>query len=517
MIMRTKILLLLSLTLGVATLKAETVRWMVQPNYESITHYSTDIFRCIGSKGGIHLIDWDGKELLPPNINADAITMFSDGFAIVLQEKKILGFLSEVAPHHFQHVNGDYYITKYPYFSEGYLTVAQGSENGKQGYMDSAGQIVLECSYLETMPVRQGWAVMEENSKDSTHPRRYKRSNDFTGKGMDCLPNGEKFVWATSFNSEGLALAKVRGGKFVIFDTKFHVVKNDVKKVNKESVDPYDYSFRPNGNGLIVPPANAEPVADANYTTFEQNGKMGYKTSAGDVVAPAQFDNAESICNARSIVLVEGKYGVVELLEGDFDPVWPDNKCRYYVYSKDTEQLEFSLSVPSVFDSDKIKLEFDCGDGNYVVCKEGLAFGFKVAPQIFEQKKRICTLRGKATYVGDGQSVLLWEDSWEMEISCISLIIGTPTVTAEYADEHDNQTVKVVITNTSDEEVSVSASLNVAGKNTPFNGKLEPDKSKTIMTTVKVDESKKVQATASAKVDGKNCGSKQAQINLKKI
>ena len=515
--MKSKILLFLSLTVGVIALQAETVSWMVQPNYESITNYSTDIFKCVDHKGYLQLVDWNGKELLPGNINASAITEFSDGFAIVLHEEKILGFLSEAEPHLFHPVTGDYYITKYPFFSEGYLTVAQGEKNGKQGYMDATGQIVLECQYLETMPMRQGWAVMEEDSKDATHPRRYKRSNDLKGTGMDGLPNGKKFVWATSFNSEGLALAKVKGGKFVIFDTKFHVVKNDVKKENKESVDPYDYSFRPNGNSLIVPPINAEPVIDANFIIYEQNGKKGYKTSAGEVVAPAQFDEAQPVRNNRSIVVLEGKYGIVKLLDGNFNPQWPDDNCRYYTYAKEAELLSFTLVAPPDLDDDKIRLEFDCGDGNYVACKDGLKKSFKVANQLLEHKKQSCVLRAKATYVGEGQPLLLWEEAADMGINYISLSIGDPTLTSEYADENDNQTVKVVITNTSDVAVTVQASLSVAGKNMPYNGKLEPNQSKTLTVTVKVDESKTVQANVKAQVDGKNCGSRQCQLNLKKI
>jgi hypothetical protein len=63
----------------------------------------------------------------------------------------------------------------------------------------------------------------------------------------------------------------------------------------------------------------------------------------------------------------------------------------------------------------------------------------------------------------------------------------------------------------------VSATLNVAGKTTPFNGELKPNQSKALMVTVKVDNDKSVSATVSVKVDNHNCGSKSSTVSLKKI
>lgn len=504
--------------------QAQTVKWLVVPEYASITHYSEDVFKCIDKDGKLQLLDWNGKSLLPKDIaeRADAVTEYSDGYAVVLQGNKILGFFPEAKPHNFKSVSGDYYATKYSFFSEGYIAVAQGSVDGKQGYMDSNGNLVLKCEYVEALPVRHGWAAVTENGKDAkTLPRRYKRSDDWSAKGMPALVSGESFVWVTSFNADGYALAKVKGGKYIVFDTKFTAKKNNVngnKDENKKQlVNAYDYSYKPEGSDKPVPPpVNGTPTRNGDYSTYEKGGKRGFQTSNGNVV-PAQFDEAQDFYANRAIVSKDGYYGIIELLGGKFEPNWSAEKIRVYEYSNEVESLQFMLTAPASLDNSKLKLEFDKGDGRYVDCN-GLRCDFKVADQVIGRKSQECTLHAKATYIDNGfPDLLLWEDSQTVSIEYISVSLSSPVVTSEYADENDNQTVKAVVTNTSDVAVRVSATLNVAGRSIPFNGVLGPNQSQTLKVTIKVDNDKQVQATVSAKVDNHNCGSKSAYVSLKKI
>ena len=243
--------------------QAQTIKWLVGPNYASITHYSNDIFKCTDQNGRMQLLGWEGKPLDIP-ANADAVTEYSDGYAIVLQGDKILGFLAEAKPHVFQSVSGDYYATKYSFFSEGYVAVAQGSVNGKQGYLDTKGYPVLECQYLEAMPVRQGWALVTENGKDKVKPRRYKPAGNWSKPGMSSLKSGESLVWATTFNANGLALTKVKSGKYVVIDVNFNEIEKNAKG-SKEEVHRYDCSYKPAGSEEVKAPVNDQPVKDG-YT-----------------------------------------------------------------------------------------------------------------------------------------------------------------------------------------------------------------------------------------------------------
>lgn len=504
--------------------QAQTVKWLVVPEYASITHYSEDVFKCIDKNGKLQLLDWNGQSLLPKDLaeRADAVTEYSDGYAVVLQGNKILGFFPEAKPHNFKSVSGDYYATKYSFFSEGYIAVAQGSVDGKQGYMDSNGNLVLKCEYVEALPVRHGWAAVTENGKDAkTLPRRYKRSDDWSAKGMPALVSGESFVWVTSFNADGYALAKVKGGKYIVFDTKFTAKKNNVngnKDENKKQlVNAYDYSYKPEGSDKPVPPpVNGTPTRNGDYSTYEKGGKRGFQTSNGNVV-PAQFDEAQDFYANRAIVSMGGNYGIIELLGGKFEPNWSAEKIRVYEYANEVESLQFMLTAPASLDNSKLKLEFDKGDGHYVDCN-GLRCNFKVADQVIGRKSQECTLHAKATYIDNGfPDLLLWEDSQTVSIEYISVSLSSPVVTSEYADENDNQTVKATVTNTSTVPVKVSATLNVAGRSIPFNGVLGPNQSQTLKVTIKVDNDKQVQATVSAKVDNHNCGSKSGYVSLKKI
>lgn len=501
---RTILTIAVALLMG-CTAHAQTVKWLVKPQYASITHYSNDIFKCIGQNGELQLLDWEGKPLLE-NIDFNAVTEYSDGYAIVLKDNRILGFLSEDGSHNFQFVSGDYYATKYSFFSEGYVVVAKGSAGGKQGYMDSKGSLALECRYLEAMPVRQGWAVVKKDGTDKTKNYAYLSVGDWHPQnGVDALGD---FIWATSFNEEGLALAKgKKGKKYGTFDTKFKLQKINVngnKDENKKQfVNSYDYSYKPEGSQEVEPPTNAKPAKNEEYYIEE--------------FVHAQFNDAQGFYNRRAIVSLGDGYGIIELLDGKFETNWPAEKIRVYEYTNEVDPLQFTLAVPASLENGKVKLELDKGDGRFEVCN-GLSLVFEVANQVIRSKRPDCEIKAKAIYCDNGfPDLLLWEDKQTVGIDYISLNLSSPVVTSEYADENDNQTVKAVVTNTSDVAVKVSATLNVAGRSAPFNGVLKPNQSQIIKVTVKVDNDKQVQATVSAKVDKHDCGSKSSYVSLKKI
>ncbi|MBR1514441.1 MAG: WG repeat-containing protein [Bacteroidales bacterium] len=511
--MKTRASILFFLLLAPAIANAQTVKWLVEPKYASITHYSNDIFKCIDQNGKVQLIDWEGKALLQGYI-ADAVTQYSDGYAIVLQGDKILGFLTE-ANHNFQPVNGDYYATKYSFFSEGYVTVAKCGVEGKQGYLDSKGNLALDCQYIEAMPVRQGWALVTENGKDKVKPRRYKKSDNWSASGMSSLKSGEAFVWATSFNTDGRALARIKGGKYVVIDVNFNVIERDVKG-NKEDVNSIDYSYKPIGSEELSAHLNDQPGKDG-IGAFEGDGGFGYKNAEGEVLVPCQFDEANDFCSGRAVVALGDKYGIVELLKGKLDANWSADRIRVYEYTNEVDPLQITLITPASLASGNIKLELDKGDGRYVDC-DALSCDFTVANQVINRKSPKCELKAKVTYSDNGfPDLLLWEESHGISIDYVSIGLSNPVTTSEYADENDCQTVKASVTNTSDVPVKASITLNVAGKPKSNTVELKPNQTCSLSMLVHVTEDKNVNATISVKVDGHNCGSKSSTVSLKKI
>lgn len=503
--MKLKLTLLSAFMLTLVISNAQTAKWIVKPQYASIGHFSADVFKCTSQSGKVQLIDRNGKPLLPENA-VDAVTAYSDGYAIALQGNKIIGFLSEAKPHAYQMVNGDYFITDYPFFSEGFLAVANAQ--GKMGYMNPQGQIAIECKYEKAHPFRMGRAsVVEPTKKQVLYINQQGKTNN-----PDSF-HGGKLTKGSSFNENGEAVvANYRD--YAVINTSMKVLRK-IEYTSEFPVRQCDYAYSKGvedcrENDLLV------VDYDPNIKVFSNAGAFGYRWELAmeETVIPAQFNEAGCFADQRAIASKGGKYGVLEQVSGQFQPNWPSNNIR--VYTDGVVEMQFALAAPASLESNKIGLLFDNGDGHFSECN-GLRYNFKVSEQLTRQKSMNCTLRAKAVYTDEGNELLLWEGTREFEMEYITINLSSPSVATEYADENDMQTVKAVITNTSDVTIQVSATLNVGGKTSPFNGELKPNQSKTLSVVNKVDEDKSVQATVTAKVDGHNYGSKSSVISLKKI
>lgn len=502
--MKTKLTILAALLLASVYSNAQTIRWIVKPNYTSIEYFSNDIFKCIDQNGKVQLVDWNGKSLLPENV-VDNVTEYADGYSIALQGNKILGFLTEAKPHAFITVNGEYCISEYPFFSEGFLVVVDSK--GKMGYMNTDGQIAIECKYEKARPFRMGRASVEPAKKQVFYINPQGKTNN-----PDSF-HGGKLTKGSSFNENGEAVV-ANYQDYAVIGTNMKV-KRKIEYTADLPVRLCDFAYSANvgdcfqDNLLIID-------YDKNIEVDSKEGRFGYRWDVGlkNVEIPAQFSEADYFYNDRAIAAKGSKFGILELLGGHFESNWPVNNLR--VYSDGFDMMQFTLKAPASLESNKIKLEFDKGDGRFVDC-DGLRYDFKVAEQVTGRKEKKCILHAKATYIESDDELLLWEGTQELGIDYISINLSSPTVVSEYADENNNQTVKAVVTNTSDVTVKVSATLNVGGKTSPFNGELKPNQSKTLTVTVQVDEDRKVQASVSAKVDGHNGGNKSSTVSLKKI
>lgn len=509
-----RIVILFAFLLVVICGFAQTVKWVVEPKYADIDNYCREIYICTDQNGKIQLLDENGRALLPDNIEADAVTEYEDGdeYCIVLLGTRIVGFFSENKPDNFQRVSGDYHITEYPFFSEGFLVVSDSK--GKYGYLDLKGQIAIDCKYEKARPFRQGRASVEPAKKQVLYINTQGKTNN-----PDSF-HGGKLTKGSSFNGNGEAVV-ANYQDYAVINTKMQVVKK-IKYTPELPVCQEDYSYYDGPDVCDSRHAGFKDSSD-DYTqedkrceSFSERGAYGFRYKLGDeaIEIPEQFSKDFGFMNERAIVSLEGKVGIIKLLKGRFEPNWPSENVR--VYEDGAGQAQFSLSVPASLQSDKVKLSLDKGDNRYTEC-DGLSVDFQAPNQIVDRKAKSCTLRAKATYTDNGPELLLWEGTQELGIDYISIGLSNPAATSEYADENDNQTVKAVVTNNSDIAVIVSATLTVGGKTVPFKGEIKPNQSKTLTATVKVDEDKQVKASVTATVDGHNCGSKSSTVSLKKI
>lgn len=494
--MMKRILLLLLVALFIVpAAQAQTVKWCIRPEYSHISYMCADLFKCVDGMGKMQLIDSNGKALLP-NVDMDAVTDFEEGYAVVLKGNRILGFIAEGKTLDFEPISGEYYATTYNFFSEGLLAVADSK--GKIGYMNVQGEVVIPCKYVEARPFRQGFASVEIAKKKVYYINQ---------QGKTANPDsfhGGKLTKGSSFNEEGEAVV-ANYQNYAVINTKMQV-KRKIKYTSDLPVRACDYAYSENG-GDCRKANRFEAEQDQRIETYSENGVYGYRWKDNGTTLPAQFGEASPWTKGRAIVSKDGKYGVLEQVEGEFVPSWPKDFVAYSGGS--SARLQFSIRVPASLNRSQVMLDFDDGSGNYQT-DVPLEYSFK---PVVSKGSNTCTLRARVSCDG----LLLWEASKDLRANRVVIDIKSPAVTSVYADEDDNQTVSTVLTNTSSVSVAVTATLSVAGQSVPFKGTLAPKQSKTLSITLKVTEDANVQATVIVKADGHDCGSKTSTIALKKI
>lgn len=481
-----------ALLCGMAT-HAETVKWVVKPEYQKIVRYSEDLFKCQDENGKWLLLDLAGNPLSYPL--ADSITDYTGGCALLLNKLnsesakfQILGFFSEDEKHTFVDVNGDYYTTQYSFFSEGYL-IAE-NEKGKKGYFNKKGEKFRDFVYLEALPFSHGWAAVKKDGKDSTKFWAYISSTG--NKDVDNLTEGSsKLLDATTFNEDGVAFVRVRstlGSPRYVLITKdrFKIIEENADKY-KDDIRPYDCAYSKKEKNFEV---NRIPGDDDAYKIVKgQENKHGYDKS-GNIIVPAQFSRAEKFSEDHfAIASLDGKkYGILKLLDGEFNPKWPDvEKVLIYNSSKGLKcnDMHFSLDMPDAL-SGNAHLNFNNGDGMNEITQNANDYKFK--PKMGKGVNS-CKLQANVTSNDDNKHrLLLWEGDKDVTLMFVDVVAGTPAVTSTYADENNEQIVKTVVTNKSQVKVRVKATLTVGDKSECFDRELKAGEKCELAVTIKVRE-----------------------------
>lgn len=496
--------------------KSETVKWVVQPRYDYITYFSTDIFKCVKDKH-IQLLDWTGVPLVDQDLLIDSVTDFTDGYALLLKNEshgyKIIGFITEQKDHLFQNVNDEYFVTQYPFFSEGYLVVSDAK--GKMGYLDETGQCVIECKYDNARPFRKGLASVQFNVNKNESRVYYINPLGQTKNPLEFYDG--KIDKGSNFNDEGEAVVK--------HDRECAIIDRNMKVVRKRPYDrvfpirTYDYAYSED-YANPTPNVNQKPTYDERFVVFENESGFGYQSVGNEVVVPAQFDKALPICNSRAIVAMGDKYGVLELVEGKISLDYSLNTDELIVYPEmNYRSIGYEVQIPDSFDKNRLHLWLDKGDGNF----DEAAFTMEFKP-LFNEGAKFCTLR---TQLRSDDGLLLLEDVKSINIAYVRIDLCNPETGSTYAMENGIQKIKACIINNSEFEVEVSPSFVVSfGRNSKnkiqsrFDSQLvvlKPNERKELLVGVKVVENENVNAEISVSVDGFECGRVSSLVSLKTI
>jgi hypothetical protein len=452
-----RILTFICLTLCALGLRAQSVKWSVPPEYESLEQVTEKLYKVTTVKG-VGLVTRDGKVVIEPE-EVDKITIFSEGLAVAMKADKsknyrLVGIISEdgdllVPP-------GEYYIGDYPFFSEGMFPVF--NKKGAYGFLDKEGGLAVDCKYSAVHPFCQGYALVglgkpSKNGSSSGDPLNSKDPVtyvDRNGVEISLDKSIGKITFGTSFYNDE-AVVKTKSGAFATIGTNGQLVQLDVKPNLR-----FDWKYRLSDEKQ--PEGYQEPIVIDGPTTFQDNGKYGYIKGSRRILA-AQFEDAHPFIDGYAVATVSsGATGILKLIDGDV--TCSLERGSVAVAEKGKEGVAAVVTLPPEFKDDDITVR---------------CFG--------EDHNSQFTLRGDGTTKRTAQYVLP-SSRHNVEVTCNGLVIysgefdalggvGSITVaaatTANRANQNDEQPFVVTFTNTGKQDTKITVSIsgaNVSAKRT---------------------------------------------------
>lgn len=495
------------------TMSAQTVKWLSQPNYDTISYYSKDIFKC-SKNNKIQLVDISGKWLLPSD--SDSITDFTEGLALVLNKKgddfQIIGYLTEES-HDIIEVNGNFFATYYSHFSEGLLAVAD--EKGNQGYLNTEGVNTIPCKFLKTRPFVHGWACVEDKKERTVFI-------DKEGSYLIVQFHYGDLSIGTNFNEKGEALVgytKNAQSDFAIINTSGRIIRTYTNRKGKPYRD-YDFAFN-EGVPDVSPRHNETPVFNANDSVYFSNGLYGYKNNDQEIIAPAQFSYAGLFADDCAIVALADGYGIIALVEGDFSSSIENSDIL--IRSNKIMEFHYTLNIPETLDPKLLQVRFDNGDGILKSIQlEQNTYTF--TPHVGKNAKT-CEIRIEVGMEG----LLLWEETIIKKVNrtpVASFDFTAPSKAVEYAGSDNHLKVSTTVTNKSDTPQKVSVTFaspvfqsgsknSLASDLSSQEATLSAGEKKEFFIIFKVNERETVKTSVTLKVGQQTIGTKSSNVELK--
>ena len=205
----TILLFLLSYGIGVS---AQTAHWQIRPTYESVDVLTESLLK-VKSNGRFGLCDYKGTSIV--ECLYDDFPHFKDGYMLIIENGFVRGNVTlHGKVNRFAH---DYVVdVNYPYYSEGLLAVKY---NGRWGYIDISGNVVIDFKYRNALPFMKGLASV----------------SDFKGNFMHINRSGQISLLSSGFNDDDLKFATSfitddKGETFaLVVNSKWKAYKRDVR------------------------------------------------------------------------------------------------------------------------------------------------------------------------------------------------------------------------------------------------------------------------------------------------
>lgn len=214
-------------------------------------------------------------------------------------------------------------------------------QNGKWGYADDAGNVLIEPTYDDAYPTFvRGLAKVKLNEKwgmidtlgSIVVPIRYEELGQFEGERISFMENGQYgFLDATGttvipaqydavhFFFNGLAPVQ-KNGKWGFINADGDMViqpRFDNIQGYMEGLAPVQQNGKwgfVNANDELVIPCTYQQVNPfmGGLASVMMNGTWGYINKENKMVIEPQFDNADFFYDSRASVQVGNKYGIID-------------------------------------------------------------------------------------------------------------------------------------------------------------------------------------------------------------
>jgi hypothetical protein len=308
---------------------AQTVSWLSRPEFLSVMPFSNKLYK-VNTYNYQAVVNGRGKTVT----TADSITFLTNGYALALAQFGDRYLLKGIINREggFTQFRGEYYATEKSFFSEDKCLVV--NKKGKFGYIDPAGNVIINCNYQSAEPFRGGAAYVMKPKKG----------------GLIKVTYEEGYI-----NARG----------------------EDHKAPSPDAPDPILTANKP-----------FKPTYNTTYSVYEENGKKGYMVN-GDILLPAQLEEAGLFADGQAIVKMGGKYGILQYLSGSIDckviensgrldvsaiipPAWDDKEARFVRISKNGQRLSLSMVGLRSMRSLTADVPIEDGSHQYELSVDGL-------------------------------------------------------------------------------------------------------------------------------------------------
>ena len=245
--------------------------------------------------------------------------------------------------HHAPKKNSGKKKREYEYVGEYSDGLAMVQLNGKYGFIDKSGTLVIPCKYDDSNSFREGLAAVTLNGNDG-YITQTEIWYDYAGKNLSnnlrlVKLNGKygfidksgtevipcKYDEADSFR-EGLAKVVLKGKYGFVDKTGTEVIpcKYDAAESFSEGIA----KAKLKGNdGYITQTGiwydNADKNLSDNLRRVLLNDKWGFVDKTGTLVIPCKYDSADSFSGGVAMVLLNDKWGFVDKTGTEVIP------CKY--------------------------------------------------------------------------------------------------------------------------------------------------------------------------------------------